>query len=235
MIETFTYISSELKPLKVHALDISHYGMKEFQVYPFLRKYPSSEIIATAYKGQVIYCSTEDTAICYAQELLKMMSERSDETNHNDPEDVPLTETIIDPTRDFQPYKKLIFEALRRDVSKVAIQQSYRLKKGKLSILISKKNTKVKLRDILFEEYLNVRGFNSNLGNRMLLVMDVVHYIPWVGDTSTYEAARKETVIECGQRYLDVSYAIKTYFGNLDRLETSLCDVQNISFSRIEV
>lgn len=235
MIETFTYISSELKPLKVHALDISALGMKEFQIYPFLRKHPSTEIPATAYKGQVIYCSTEDTALSYAQELLKMMSDRPDETNHYDPKEASFTETSIDPSTDFQPYKKLIFEALRRDISKVANQQSYRLKYGKLSISIGKKNTLVKLKNISLEEYLNVRGFNSNLGNKMLLVMDVVHFIPWVGDSSTYEAARKETVINCGQRYLDTSYAIKTYFGDLDRLGTSLGDEQNISFSRIEL
>ena len=127
MIETFTYISSELKPLKAHALDISAFGMKEFQVYPFLRKHPNTEIPATAYKGQVIYCSTEDTALNYAQELLKMMSNNSGVTNHYNLKDVLFTETSLDPSKEFHPYKKLIFEALRRDISKVANQQSYRL------------------------------------------------------------------------------------------------------------
>jgi hypothetical protein len=235
MIETFTYISSELKPLKAHALDISAFGMKEFQVYPFLRKHPSTDIPATVYEGQVIYCSNEDFALSYAKELLKMITDRSDYINQYNAKDVLFTETSLDPNREFYPYKKLVFEALRRGISKVANQHSYRLKHGKLSISIGTKSIKVKQKNISMEEYLNVRGFNSNIGTRMLLVMDLMHHIPWVNDPSIYETAKSKTVIECGQRYLDVSSAIKAYFGNLDRLDTYLDDEQIISFSRIKV
>ncbi|MEM0136096.1 MAG: hypothetical protein QXU18_12880, partial [Thermoplasmatales archaeon] len=228
MIETFAYISSELKPLRVHVLDISFSGLKEFEVYPFLRKHPDSEIPATAYKGQVIYCSSDSDASNYARKLTSLLTDISDGNNglssnvSSKQNDILLTEKYLDPEKDFRPYKKLIFEALRRDISRKVNRSSFRLKHGLLSISIATKNIMVDRNNIPIEEHLSIRGFNSNLGSRMLLVMDVAHHIPWLGDEEVYKAAKEKTVISCGERYADTSYAIKTYFGDLNRLNISL-------------
>ena len=236
MIETFTYLSSPLKPLGVYALKLPEIQIPESIIYREIRKNVNFDIPTTVDGHKLIFCSEPDEAEEYAKLLKGTFENIISETDQGNQESVPVllntpSKEDLNPLENFSPYRKLVFEATRRNLALRGIK-SVRVKRGNLSYLIDKETFNLGNLEVEAGLYLSLRTSQFLLGGRLILTFDTFYRTFSKLNDDDFAKMRKKYVILCKSRYEKTINGIAEGFEDVNRFSIRISD-QLIQFDRV--